>query len=93
MTERVNLHRACMKGTNQPQPHCVALSGKVGEQVSCTIYDNRPSTCREFSSNSESAEYNAECDKARARHGLPPLRVLVSVGDLPSVAEPMASAS
>ncbi|MFP3506912.1 YkgJ family cysteine cluster protein [Burkholderia sp. SIMBA_062] len=27
---------------------CVALVGKVGEQVSCSIYEHRPGVCREF---------------------------------------------
>lgn len=72
-TERVNLHRACMKGTNQAEPRCVALAGKVGEQVHCTIYDNRPSPCRDFSCNDEVGKYNESCDKARAKFGLPPL--------------------
>lgn len=73
LTERVDLHRSCMKGTNQPQPRCVALQGTLGEAVSCSIYENRPTPCREFSCNGEVAEYNEGCDKARARFGLPPL--------------------
>lgn len=51
----------------------MALLGTVGEQVRCSIYDNRPSPCREFSCNGEVVEYNEGCDKARARFGLPPL--------------------
>ncbi len=27
---------------------CIALDGKVGECVSCTIYENRPFVCRTF---------------------------------------------
>lgn len=73
LTEQIHPHRACMKGTNQKEPRCVALLGNVGEQVRCTIYENRPSPCREFSCNGEVAEYNEGCDKARARYGLPPL--------------------
>ena len=73
LTERVNLHRVCMQGTNQPEPRCTALLGTVGDQVRCTIYENRPSPCREFTCNGESYEYNEGCDKARARFGLPPL--------------------
>lgn len=73
LTEQIHLHRVCMKGTNQKDPRCVALLGTVGEQVRCTIYENRPSPCREFSCNGEVTEYNEGCDKARARFGLPPL--------------------
>lgn len=73
LAEQISPHRACMKGTNQKEPRCVGLLGTVGEQVRCTIYDNRPSPCREFSCNGEVAEYNEGCDKARARFGLPPL--------------------
>ncbi|MCR6653274.1 MAG: YkgJ family cysteine cluster protein [Cellvibrionaceae bacterium] len=43
MTEQIPPHRACMKGTNQKDPRCAALLGNVGEQVRCTIYENRPS--------------------------------------------------
>lgn len=73
LTEQINSHRACMKGTNQKEPRCVALLGSVGEQVRCTIYENRPSPCREFSCNGEVEAYNEGCDKARARFGLPVL--------------------
>jgi Fe-S-cluster containining protein len=31
---------------------CVALSGVVGESVSCTIYENRPQACRQFKAGS-----------------------------------------
>ncbi len=27
---------------------CIALAGNVGEQVKCSIYENRPNTCRTF---------------------------------------------
>lgn len=73
LTERVDLHRSCMAGTNQSEPRCVALQGVVGERVTCTIYPERPSPCREFNYNGGTTEYNEGCDKARARFGLPPL--------------------
>ncbi|CAB4136122.1 Putative zinc- or iron-chelating domain containing protein [uncultured Caudovirales phage] len=31
---------------------CAALSGVVGESVSCTIYENRPQACRQFKAGS-----------------------------------------
>ncbi|EHC89724.1 Ferredoxin [Salmonella enterica subsp. enterica serovar Senftenberg str. A4-543] len=57
-----------MAGTNQKQPHCKALIGTPGENVSCAIYENRPSTCREFSISGEGGEVNEACNRARARY-------------------------
>jgi Fe-S-cluster containining protein len=34
-----------MKTTNS---RCVALTGKVGCDVKCSIYNNRPNACRAF---------------------------------------------
>ena len=56
-----------MRGTDHVPIRCVALTGKVGEQVACGIYEWRPSPCREFEEGSDA------CNKARLRHGLPPL--------------------
>lgn len=57
-----------MRGTEPVPIRCVALTGRVGEQVACSIYERRPSPCREF----EAGDY--ACNKARMRHGLPPLQ-------------------
>jgi Fe-S-cluster containining protein len=65
--EQAAPHLACMAGTNQPRPHCHALEGKVGEWVSCRLYELRPSPCREVQPGDE------KCRVARVRHGLPPL--------------------
>ena len=59
------LHR--MRGTDDGRPRCIALAGEVGVAVSCTLYAERPSPCREFD-----IEHPA-CDRARQRCGLPPL--------------------
>ena len=56
-----------MRGTDHVPIRCVALTGKLGEQVACGIYEWRPSPCREFEEGSDA------CNKARLRHGLPPL--------------------
>jgi len=56
-------------------PRCVALCGTVGEAVSCSIYDQRPSPCREFGALASVGIYEAACNRARARHGLPRLKV------------------
>lgn len=55
-----------MRGTDHVQPRCAALTGRIGAQAACAIYEWRPSPCREF------AEGSAACDRARARHGLAP---------------------
>jgi len=60
-----NLVRMC--GTDLTQPRCIALAGEIGEQVNCTIYEVRPSPCREFDID------HPACARARQRHGLPPL--------------------
>lgn len=67
MTEQVNAQMSCMAGTNQSVPHCRALQGEVGRQVTCTVYAQRPSPCREVQPGDD------KCARARARHGLAPL--------------------
>lgn len=57
----------CMKGTDSHRPHCAALAGEVGKSVSCTIYEQRPSPCREVRTGDDF------CQRARQQHGLPPL--------------------
>jgi len=56
-----------MVGTDDSPRRCVALLGEVGRQVACSIYDGRPSPCREFDISHEA------CARARQRCGLPPL--------------------
>lgn len=60
-------HTCRMRGTDHVPARCAALTGTVGDRVACGIYEWRPNPCREFS-----AEGDA-CERARARHGLPPL--------------------
>ena len=43
---------------------CVALRGAIGQRVSCTIYERRPSECRSFTAGTP------ECHKARRQAGL-----------------------
>lgn len=54
-------------GTDASPPRCVALAGELGQSVACTIYDARPSPCREFEAG------HPACNRARQRHGLPPI--------------------
>lgn len=56
-----------LRGTDEAAPRCVALAGEIGQNVACTIYDGRPSPCREFDTT------HTACTRARQRHGLPPL--------------------
>lgn len=56
-----------LRGTDEASPRCAALVGEVGVAVACSIYEGRPSPCREFDTD------HAACARARRRHGLPPL--------------------
>ena len=56
-----------MRGTDHVPARCVALTGKVGTKAACGIYEWRPSPCREFAAGSPA------CERARMRHGLPPI--------------------
>lgn len=64
-----------MKGTDDSPPRCIALRGEVGVAVSCSIYQDRPSPCREFGALAEVGIYERACNRARAMHGLPPVPV------------------
>jgi uncharacterized protein len=66
-TEQINSFYSCMAGTNQPAPRCHALQGTVGKEVACSVYEQRTSPCRELQAGDE------KCNRARAKHGLPPL--------------------
>lgn len=67
MTVPVTSRLVRMAGTDDSPPRCVALKGEVGVQVACSIYEGRPSPCREFD-----VEHGA-CNRARRLQGLPPL--------------------
>ena len=61
-------HTTCrMRGTDHVPARCAALTGQVGSAVGCGIYEWRPSPCREFEAG------DPACQRARIRHGLPPL--------------------
>lgn len=69
LTEQLNPFYSCMAGTNRPAPRCHALYGTVGGAVACSVYHQRPSPCHELAAGDE------KCNRARARHGLPPLMI------------------
>ena len=68
MTAKVNDFYACMAGTGSATPHCAALQGVVGKQVTCTVYEQRPAPCREVEPGDD------KCNRARERHGLDALK-------------------
>ena len=75
MVENLNHWFSCMKGTTaKHRPKCAALLGRIGRQVACSIYQQRPSPCRAFAASHEQGRANPRCDEARRAHGLPPLR-------------------
>lgn len=70
MTLPLDGFRSYMKGTKSKDRRCVALEGSVGHSVNCAIYENRPSTCRNFNRSWEFNKGNELCDKARLAYGL-----------------------
>jgi Fe-S-cluster containining protein len=60
-------HTCRMRGTDHASPRCAALTGTIGAQVACGIYEWRPGPCRELEPGSDG------CARARLRHGLQPL--------------------
>lgn len=71
-----------MKGTDDVPPRCIALRGEIGCQVSCTIYNDRPSPCHEFNPWAALGIADQACDRARLRHGLQPLSELKNDNNL-----------
>lgn len=69
-TEQITSTTACMKGTGQRPSRCKALRGDIGRQVSCAIYEFRPSPCREFAPLAAVGRGDDACNDARRRHGL-----------------------
>ena len=70
LTKSSSLHKSVMNGTNEIKPSCVALLGVVGKSTSCSIYENRPSTCRTFKPSYEDGMRNQHCESARESKGL-----------------------
>ena len=60
-----------MNGTKGKNPRCEALVGRIGERVSCRIYDQRPSCCRDFEPAWRTGDFNSLCNRSRAAYGLP----------------------
>jgi uncharacterized protein len=71
--EAINDRDACMRGTKDRPRRCLALAGTIGTDVSCSIYQQRPSPCRAFAPEAGAGHGDAACGDARRLHGLPPL--------------------
>ena len=68
---KLNDFRAVMKGTDQSDKRCIALKGVCGQAgVQCSIYQNRPSVCREYAVWDEQGKANPRCNELRAKIGL-----------------------
>lgn len=79
LTLQVSPYHACMKGTETTPVRCIALVGTPGEHVSCSIYENRSSTCREFDMWNTDGSANEACTRARAVYGLPPIETSLEI--------------
>jgi Fe-S-cluster containining protein len=66
--ETASTHR--MRGTDYARPRCAALQGRIGDCVSCAIYEYRPDPCRDFLPHGVHGIENADCSRVRAQHGL-----------------------
>ncbi len=73
LTVSLTDHLCRMRGTDHASPRCAALQGQVGHKAGCGIYEWRPSPCREFGMRAPLGLGDEACNRARARHGLPPL--------------------
>ena len=74
MTKKLDDFRLMMIGTGGSAPRCIALLGDIGRSVRCSIYERRPSICREFEPSWQNNTPNPRCDKARLAWGLQPLK-------------------
>jgi Fe-S-cluster containining protein len=92
LASKVNDFVACMKGTEMGHGRCIALEGELGRPgVHCSIYPERPSTCREFSPWRDDGSPNPDCQRLRRELGLPPVAALAS--DHPALASAASSST
>jgi Fe-S-cluster containining protein len=74
LTKKLNDFRLVMKGSGGESPRCIAMKGFIGRKVSCSIYEKRPSVCREFEPSWQNTTPNPRCDMARLAWDLEPLK-------------------
>jgi len=61
LTSKLNAHLACMKGTERGNGACIALKHTEEDGWRCSIYEQRPTTCREFNILNEDGSVNQKC--------------------------------
>lgn len=66
LTTQLTPFRACMKGTEAGHGRCIAQR----DDGFCSIYENRPSVCREFPVFMADGSMNPECLRLRALYGI-----------------------
>lgn len=76
MTKQITPFMVAMKGTEYGKGRCIALNGEVGKNISCAIYENRPSVCRSYHVWDKEGNPNERCQKIRKELGLPLLEKL-----------------
>lgn len=75
LASKLNDVIACMKGTEAGNGRCIALAGELGKRgIRCSIYADRPTPCREFAAWQDDGTPHPDCQRLRARIGLPPLQ-------------------
>lgn len=68
----INNNYVAMKGSEYGG-RCTALTGEIGKNIGCSIYENRPSSCRKFHVWDEFGTPNPKCQELREKAGLPQL--------------------
>jgi Fe-S-cluster containining protein len=71
--EKIVIHsngKAYMKGAEKFKGKCESLSGEIGKECSCSIYNDRPDVCRLFPVWLPNGRQNPKCIKARENYGL-----------------------
>jgi Fe-S-cluster containining protein len=76
LTQSYTPTTACMRENPERPGRCIALSGEIGRQVHCTIYEQRPAACRDFAPLTAIGSGDDACDEARRHCGLKPLSSL-----------------
>ena len=70
LVTQITPHLVCMKGTEKGKGRCIALTYTTTEGYRCSIYENRPSPCREFNVRNDDGRPNSECNTLRIAIGL-----------------------
>jgi Fe-S-cluster containining protein len=74
LVTQITPHMVCMKGTETGKQGCIALHHDDQQGYRCTIYEQRPSPCREFNTLNDDGSINPLCDKLRKAVGLTGVR-------------------